>query len=857
MKHHFICILCLFLVFVISAFSNSFGELSLWSPYGGELSRSPSRSLLSISPEHSTTLIAGLDGTVYLVESNSKRVIWSFTSGAPIYTSFQAPFSQDKDKENAGGRFFIDCGDDWELYMHTEHFGRVKLSMSIDEFVKNTPYISEDGAVTLGSKKTTVFEVDLRTGKLIRTYRFNSQSTLQSDDENQSVSYKDISSKVLVKPGSKSPNIVDLRLHITRTDYLLTSFARDSDKTSWNMTIAEIGASLLCLDASSGAPLNFLDKLGLETGIDFALPLSCHTRGPIFCHRSHILLESSGIEMLPGAHLGDMLLPMPPSGLIIPIKPEVDRLVDDSDPMLQLPPREMDDTGIVEVHSTKFSLSHMLIMFREWSLAFSIIMFMIILVVGLVVKGCVLFLKEKVSLNELPCNSSSKAASLKRKKNKKSASNDDVEKKDNYAHIDGENKTLLHLNKLLDGGANGRRIGKLFVSNTEIAKGSNGTIILEGIYEGRPVAVKRLVHAHNDVAFKEIQNLIASDYHPNIVRWYGVEYDQDFVYLSLERCTCSLDDLIQVYTDYSQYPAFNEKQATRAMIDYKARLESMKNRMSGINLWKANGHPSPLLLKMMRDVVSGLVHLHELGIIHRDLKPQNVLIIKERSLCAKLSDMGISKRLVGDMSSLSHQATGCGSSGWQAPEQLLHGRQTRAVDLFSLGCILFFCITGGRHPFGERLERDINIVKNQMDLFLVQNIPEGVDLIFRLLSPDPELRPRASEVLHHPLFWSSETRLSFLRDTSDRVELEDRETNSEFFKALESIGSVALGSKWDQKMEPAFITNIGHYRRYKFDSVRDLLRVMRNKLNHYRELPKEIQILSGRGMVSEVFEYQR
>lgn len=57
-------------------------------------------------------------------------------------------------------------------------------------------------------------------------------------------------------------------------------------------------------------------------------------------------------------------------------------------------------------------------------------------------------------------------------------------------------------------------------------------------------------------------------------------------------------------------------------------------------------------------MVSGLAHLHELGIIHRDLKPQNVLIIKERSLSAKLSDMGISRRLLGDMSSLGHHATG-------------------------------------------------------------------------------------------------------------------------------------------------------------------------------------------------------
>lgn len=83
---------------------------------------------------------------------------------------------------------------------------------------------------------------------------------------------------------------------------------------------------------------------------------------------------------------------------------------------------------------------------------------------------------------------------------------------------------------------------------------------------------------------------------------------------------------------------------------------------------------------------------------------------------------------------------GCGSSGWQAPEQLLQGRQTRAVDLFSLGCVLFFCMTAGRHPFGERLERDVNIVKNKKDLFLVEFFPEAEDLVSRLLNPDPNLR---------------------------------------------------------------------------------------------------------------------
>lgn len=58
-----------------------------------------------------------------------------------------------------------------------------------------------------------------------------------------------------------------------------------------------------------------------------------------------------------------------------------------------------------------------------------------------------------------------------------------------------------------------------------------------------------------------------------------------------------------------------------------------------------------------RDIVRGLAHLHQLGIVHRDLKPQNVLISQENTLCAKISDMGISKLLPSDMTSC-HDPTG-------------------------------------------------------------------------------------------------------------------------------------------------------------------------------------------------------
>ncbi|XP_056696765.1 serine/threonine-protein kinase/endoribonuclease IRE1a isoform X2 [Spinacia oleracea] len=787
-------------------------------------------------------LVAAPNGTVCLIDSDSRKILWSFASGPPIYMSYHSPVQEydEKDKAVAHSRYsFLDCGDDWELYLNS-NYGKLKLEGTIQDYVEKTP-IFEDDEVTVGSMHSTAFKVDPWTGRLIHDYgKSVSRKVPQGGAETSSAEARN----ELEYSISSSAKHSDVELYIERIDYSLSTKA--FDKLLWNLTVSFFKAKVRCRGTNQlldGASLNHDRKLGSGSHDPRTVSLPCELEFPVIRFRKQSMFEY--FLRLDGLldHMKDpIMLPVgaPSQMLPSPHKHDVFSATHQKGISLSTDSHLRSSREVLEINTDiHWSVDSLWMLIRKYLLWSCVFLFLLI--------GVVFHYKPTVATGNIEPDEESSLStqpiSSKRKKSRKSGKNITVlEESQPYEKAV---RRWLNLNSLLQSETDGRTIGKLFVSKREIAKGSNGTVVYEGAYDGRKVAVKRLVQAHHDVAFKEIQNLIASDHHPNIVRWYGMEYDNDFVYLSLEFCSCSLYDLIESYAESSLHSmTFNDK-SLHGSTEYKVRMNSVKATMQDIKLWKSNGYPSPLFIKLMRDVVCGLVHLHDLGIIHRDLKPQNVLINKEIALCAKLSDMGISKRLLADMSSLGHHATGNGSSGWQAPEQLLHERQTRAMDMFSLGCVFFYCVTGGRHPFGDRFERDANIIRNKMDLFLVENMPEALELFSRLLQPNPEMRPTALEVLHHPFFWDCEMRLSFLHDASDRVELEDREAYSEILKALERIAPIAIGNKWNEKLEPQFINDIGRYRRYKYDSVRDLLRVMRNKLNHYRELPAEIQRLLG------------
>ncbi|KAJ7798729.1 kinase-like domain-containing protein [Mycena olivaceomarginata] len=144
-----------------------------------------------------------------------------------------------------------------------------------------------------------------------------------------------------------------------------------------------------------------------------------------------------------------------------------------------------------------------------------------------------------------------------------------------------------------------------------------------------------------------------------------------------------------------------------------------------------------------RQIAGGLRHLHGLKLVHRDIKPQNIL------------------KLDADQTSflpMSHGGIAAGTLGWRAPE-ILRGdgsaasgassgtagkpaRLTKSVDIFALGCLFFYTLTNGGHPFGDRFEREANIMRGAKNLQGLERFgeegEEAVDLISSMLHAEAQ-----------------------------------------------------------------------------------------------------------------------
>jgi serine/threonine-protein kinase/endoribonuclease IRE1 len=99
--------------------------------------------------------------------------------------------------------------------------------------------------------------------------------------------------------------------------------------------------------------------------------------------------------------------------------------------------------------------------------------------------------------------------------------------------------------------------------------------------------------------------------------------------------------------------------------------------------------------------------------------------------------------------------------------------------------------------------------------------------------------------MHHPFFWSPAKRLNFLCDVSDHWERETREPPSTDLLILESFGASTHNGDFLKKLDRKFIDTLGKQRKYTGDRMLDLLRALRNKKNHYADMPEDVKLKVG------------
>lgn len=728
------------------------------------------------------------EGVVTATDSETEEVRWSFSLGAPLNSAHGLLLDVLESTNSSAGITgdplipedeFIFCGTDWKLYSFDKHRGIQDLPISPDELVRSTPAIL-NGALILGTMSTSVFLLDAKSGKLVQTFDSKNDSFVADHVDNEDI-WRFL-----------EPSLQEFRnteyLFVFRKDYTIKSVNMESGTLLWNVSVGDI-------------------KL------------------------HHI--NSNGIPRLPQAREGSSR----------------DSSVGEAVPTLAALPASY-ETGNhflpARVHASQDSPGDLPLGSRFTKKQVTVALF---LTFGCCAAATFFFWNSEGKLNKEEKQVTRKKKGRRTKPGVAATPQESLQCTGGPVttverHTTSQSVAAVDTMTLPnEGNEEYYLVDDLRVTWKHIGSGSNGTMVFDGYMDKRSVAVKRMLRQYYDKAQKEIDHLIKSDEHPNIVRYFYVKFDAHFVYVVLERCRFSLNDLVlaQSFQHLGTYKS-NAMPGDLTKEELEAIAEKVGD-TKDYQLWDEWARPSAILLQFLRDILAGLSHLHDVGIVHRDLKPHNVLISSGRMPQAKLSDMGISKQLADGVTSLDTQSTGSGSSGWQAPEQLMRRSQTRSVDLFSLGCVLFFSISGGYHPFGTRIERDMNIIHGKLDLFRVEHVPEAMDLIPKLLHHDPKKRPNVNAVRVHPLFWRCDVRLKFLCDASDRVELEDKECQSLLLEDLEAASPLALDRPWGEKLDAAFIQNLGKYRKYNYSSVRDLLRVIRNKSSHFRELPPEIQQL--------------
>lgn len=261
-----------------------------------------------------------------------------------------------------------------------------------------------------------------------------------------------------------------------------------------------------------------------------------------------------------------------------------------------------------------------------------------------------------------------------------------------------------------------RRVARRFCIESVVASGGMGTIYRAYDEQSRvPVALKLLhISPTSDATERFLREggMLATVNHPAIVGYvdHGLE-EQGFPYLAME--WLEGEDLAR---RLSRGPLSVEES-----------------------------------LSLLRAAARALAVLHVHGIVHRDLKPSNLFLRNHSIEGVTILDFGLARHGSRELA-MTQSGLILGTPEYMAPEQARGERElSAAVDVFSLGCILYECLTG-RSPFrAEHISAILARILFEAPSSLLQlnrSLPSELDvLVGRMLAKDATQRTSSAASL--------------------------------------------------------------------------------------------------------------
>ena len=206
--------------------------------------------------------------------------------------------------------------------------------------------------------------------------------------------------------------------------------------------------------------------------------------------------------------------------------------------------------------------------------------------------------------------------------------------------------------------------------------------------------------------------------------------------------------------------------------------------------------PVGLACSFAKQIAAGLQHAHEKGLVHRDIKPSNIIVYKsDGQLQLKILDFGLAKATseeAANAGGLTQDGTMLGTPEYMSPEQSLNAAKADIrADIYSLGCTLYFMLTG-KAPFtgthgslilahAQQEPAALNLVRPEIPTELVAIVGKMMakDVLKRYQTPSDVSKALAPFINQSPAVINSSSQPAPASNTINDLNQPDRETSVE------------------------------------------------------------------------------